>query len=205
MIVFLWVRLSNEFRLKCQLDFTDMIIMRRIPEHKNKTAYFFSAWVIVFLSLFLNNCASPPLQVQPVAVLPDDSPKSSPPTTLEQQLRSEVYKWNGTPHRMGGTDRSGIDCSAFVQRIYKDLFSLQLPRTTAYQVQYGQEINGRDLQTGDLVFFRPSSNGRHVGIYLSGNEFAHASKIRGVTVSSMDEPYWRQIYWTARRVLAENS
>jgi cell wall-associated NlpC family hydrolase len=179
--------------------------MRQGPEYKNRAACYVAAWAIVLLSLFLSNCASPPKQVQPVAVLPDDSPEPLPPITLEQQLRTEVNKWDGTPHRMGGTDRSGIDCSAFVQRIYKDLFAIQLPRTTAYQVQYGQEINGPDLQTGDLVFFRPSQKGRHVGIYLSGREFAHASKIRGVTVSSMDEPYWRQIYWTARRVFPEDS
>jgi cell wall-associated NlpC family hydrolase len=106
---------------------------------------------------------------------------------------------------MGGTDHSGIDCSGFVQRIYKDIFGLQLPRTTAYQVQYGQTISGTELQTGDLVFFRPSKNGRHVGIYLGDSEFAHASKTSGVTVSRIDEPYWQQTYWTARRVLPEDS
>jgi cell wall-associated NlpC family hydrolase len=105
---------------------------------------------------------------------------------------------------MGGTDHSGIDCSGFVQRIYRDLFGLQLPRTTTDQVQYTNKIQSQTLQPGDLVFFRPSQTVRHVGIYLGEGEFAHASKSKGVMVSRMDDPYWREVYWTARRVLSES-
>jgi probable lipoprotein NlpC len=179
--------------------------MRRTPVYKSSIGFYSNAWIIVFLSLFISNCASTPQQFQPAAELPNDGPKPSHASTLEQQLRSEIYKWEGTPHRMGGTDHSGVDCSGFVQRIYRDLFDLQLPRTTADQVQYGQKIHVKTLQTGDLVFFRPSRNVRHVGIYLGGSEFAHASKTNGVTVSRMDGPYWRSTYWTARRVLPESS
>lgn len=177
--------------------------MRRTPECKTGIRFYLTAWIIVFLSLFISNCASPPQRFQPAAGLPNDGPKASHPSALEQQLRSAVHKWVGTPHRMGGTDHSGVDCSGFVQRLFRDLFGLQLPRTTADQVQYGQKI--QILQTGDLVFFRTSRNVRHVGIYLGGGEFAHASKTSGVMVSRMDEQYWRDTYWTARRVLPERS
>jgi len=105
---------------------------------------------------------------------------------------------------LGETGHSGIDCSGFVQRIYRDLFGLQLPRTTADQVQYAKKIPDQRLKAGDLVFFRPSENVRHVGIYLGEGEFAHASKSDGVMVSRMDDPYWRGVYWTSRRVMPEN-
>jgi cell wall-associated NlpC family hydrolase len=96
-----------------------------------------------------------------------------------------------------------VDCSGFVQRIYSDLFGIRLPRTTSDQVRRGQKITNGSLQSGDLVFFKHSRTGRHVGIYLSAGRFAHASKTKGVMISNLDEPYWRKGYWTARRVLPD--
>jgi cell wall-associated NlpC family hydrolase len=58
-----------------------------------------------------------------------------------------------------------------------------------------------ELQAGDLVFFQPSSYPRHVGIYLGGSEFVHASKSKGVTLSRIDETCWGKYYWTARRII----
>ena len=102
---------------------------------------------------------------------------------------------------MGGTNRHGIDCSVCVQRLYRDLFDRQIPLTTALQSKSGRWIGKEQLRTGDLVFFKVPYKGRHVGIYLSEMEFAHASTSRGVTISSLEEVYWRQTYWTARRYL----
>ena len=56
------------------------------------------------------------------------------------------------------------------------------------------------LLPGDLVFFHPPNKIRHVGIYLGRGEFAHASTSTGVTISQMNSTYWRNAYWTARRV-----
>ena len=119
---------------------------------------------------------------------------------VELQIRSEYQRWRGTPHVLGGTTSRGLDCSAFVQRVFDDAFDLRLPRTTEDQVRQGRKISSRDLEPGDLVFFRPSKT-RHVGIYLSGGEFAHVSSSEGVTISRLDLPYWKDAYWTSRRVL----
>ena len=121
--------------------------------------------------------------------------------TVERQLRSEVRQWEGTPHRMGGASRRGMDCSGFVQRLYQDIFDQWIPRSTVLQVQSGQPIDRRQLRTGDLVFFKVPGKGRHVGIYLGQSEFAHASTSRGVIISSLEDRFWRQAYWTARRYL----
>ena len=121
---------------------------------------------------------------------------------IEQKIRSEVLQWQGTPHRMGGTNQRGIDCSGFVQRLYRDLFERQIPRTTALQVQSGRWIDKQQLRTGDLVFFKLPYKGRHVGVYVGKAEFAHASTSHGVTISSLEEVYWRRSYWTARRYLS---
>lgn len=179
--------------------------MRWTPDCAKRTGFNHAAWILILLALLLNNCAATSRQIKPAVAEPAaaaDSAVQHPPT-LEQRLRLEVQKWVGTPHKLGGTDHSGVDCSGFVQRIYRDLFGLKLPRTTADQVKCGIKIQAEPLETGDLVFFLPSGNVRHVGIYLGGGEFAHASKTSGVMVSSMDDPYWRHTYWTSRRVLRE--
>jgi cell wall-associated NlpC family hydrolase len=121
--------------------------------------------------------------------------------SLERQLRETVHPWLGTPYRRGGLTRKGVDCSGLVVRVYEDLFDLPLPRNTKTQVRAGREIGRADLRPGDLVFFKRRSGARHVGIYLGSREFAHSSGGRGVTISSIDTSYWREVYWTARRVL----
>lgn len=104
---------------------------------------------------------------------------------------------------MGGRDRNGIDCSGFVQRVFDDLFSVKLPRTTESLVRTGTTVSSQELRTGDLVFFHPPNKIRHVGIYLSKGEFAHASTTKGVTISKLNTPYWQNAYWTAKRVLPD--
>ena len=79
---------------------------------------------------------------------------------------------------------------------------IDLPRTTGAQVRQGRPIPFNELQAGDLVFFQPPTYPRHVGIYLGGSEFVHASKNKGVTLSKIDAIYWGKYYWTARRILS---
>ncbi|MEJ2154461.1 MAG: NlpC/P60 family protein [Desulfobacteraceae bacterium] len=129
-------------------------------------------------------------------------PKRISRPTVEQRLRAKARQWEGTPHRMGGTQRSGVDCSGFVQRIFDDLFNIKLPRATARQVRTGNAVAIHQLRPGDLVFFHPPDKVRHVGIYLGQGEFVHASTSKGVTISRLNTPYWRNAYWTARRIPA---
>ncbi|HMB89371.1 MAG TPA: NlpC/P60 family protein, partial [Rhodothermales bacterium] len=118
-------------------------------------------------------------------------------------LRAAERIWRGTPYRYGGTTRDGIDCSAFVQVVYGDVFGIDLPRATAQQVHEGEMINHRDLRPGDLVFFKTRPRTRHVGIYLGEGEFAHASTSQGVMISHLSESYWRTRFWTSRRILPD--
>jgi len=127
--------------------------------------------------------------------------RGSEPSAILKQLQAEYDRWQGTPHRLGGRGRSGVDCSGFVKAVYKNVFSMNLPRTTRAQVRLGRPVKKTDLQAGDLVFFKPPSYPRHVGIYLSDSQFAHASKTKGVIISEMTPSYWAKYFWTARRLL----
>ena len=121
-------------------------------------------------------------------------------STLDQ-LRAEIDRWQGTPYSLGGTNGKGIDCSGFAMIIYNDVFAIQIPRTTEQQVKLGKRIEIKNLNTGDLVFFLPETKKMHMGIYLSHGEFAHASVSKGVMVSNINTPYWKNIFLTARRLL----
>lgn len=123
------------------------------------------------------------------------------PSRLTTVLRSEVARWEGTPYRLGGTTRRGIDCSAFMQRLYREALAVELPRSTRTQVREGRRVAKSDLRPGDLVFFRPARKVRHVGVYVGAGEFAHASTSEGVTITPLTNDYWEDVYWTARRVL----
>lgn len=128
--------------------------------------------------------------------------KSSP---LENQASgaaskvNRIYrKWAGTRYRLGGTGHGGIDCSAFVQKTMSGAFNIDLPRSTAEQRHSGRAISKSDLRPGDLVFFRKNN---HVGVYIGGGKFVHASSSKGVTTSSLSESYWARNYTQSRRVM----
>jgi cell wall-associated NlpC family hydrolase len=109
-------------------------------------------------------------------------------------------EWHLTPYKFGGFGPNGIDCSAFVQRAYRDLFRIDLPRTTRALANYGEKIPRSQIRTSDLVFFKTGYNSRHVGIYLKGGDFMHTSSKYGIIISNMDDPYWHKRYWMTRRV-----
>ena len=117
-------------------------------------------------------------------------------------LSEQQYEWAGTPYRIGGQSRNGIDCSGFVQKTFMDRFDIPLPRMTKDQAKYGHFIEKEDIQTGDLVFFKTGRgpNGYHVGIYVKEDKFLHASTKGGVIYSSMNSPYWKKAFWQVRRV-----
>ena len=117
-----------------------------------------------------------------------------------EQLHAYYQAWKGTPYRLGGTGERGLDCSAFVQNIYADLYGRGIPRTTREQAKKGYKILPGELVPGDLIFFKTGWRTRHVGVYLGNNEFVHASTSVGVTRSSLNNNYWRDLFWQARRV-----
>lgn len=119
---------------------------------------------------------------------------------LYSQLLSHYKQWKGAPYKYGGTTKRGVDCSAFVQNAYRNAFKIRIPRTTKLQSQVGQEIGMADLQIGDLIFFKTGYKTRHVGIYLGGGEFMHASTKKGVTISSLDNPYYIKQLWKIQRI-----
>jgi hypothetical protein len=125
-----------------------------------------------------------------------------PQVITNDLLYSFIDEWYGTRYRLGGTDHNGIDCSAFVQRLYARVFNISLFRTAAQQFKLCQSIwNKEDLNEGDLVFFNIRTKRiSHVGIYLMNDYFVHSSSSSGVMISKLTDAYWRKYYAGAGRV-----
>jgi len=120
---------------------------------------------------------------------------------LYDKLNLQYKNWKGVKYKYGGNSKKGIDCSAFVQKTFREKLNIRIPRTTALQSKIGKEINMSELEMGDLIFFKTGYNSRHVGIYLEGGKFMHASTKRGVTISRLDNYYYRNHFWKIKRVL----
>jgi cell wall-associated NlpC family hydrolase len=128
---------------------------------------------------------------------------SSLPSSLSSKILTEAVGYLNTPYKYGGTSENGIDCSAFTQKVFQRSLELQIPRSTREQFQIGEEVTKNDeLSFGDLVFFKTKrrSSPSHVGIYIGENKFMHASRKKGVIVSSLDEKYWTPRFIGARRL-----
>lgn len=109
----------------------------------------------------------------------------------------------GYPYVYGGSSPSGFDCSGFVTYVCKH-FGYSVNRTASAQMDNGTAVSKSQLQPGDLVFFNNGNSSKratHVGIYIGGNQFVHASTPTvGVIVSDMDSAYYGTGFVGARRL-----
>ncbi|HYD20520.1 MAG TPA: NlpC/P60 family protein [Flavipsychrobacter sp.] len=126
-----------------------------------------------------------------------------PTAITNYSLYHFIEDWYGTRYRMGGKDRSGIDCSAFVQKLYEDVFGTPVVRTALEQFNACQRVfNQSELKEGDLVFFRIRGKRiSHVGVYLANDYFVHASASQGVMISNLNEGYWSRFFAGAGKML----
>ena len=108
-------------------------------------------------------------------------------------LLAAAYEFLGIPYRFGGESKKGIDCSAFVQQVFRS-FNIDLPRTAREQFKAGVKVSREELRVGDLFFFHTYARyPSHVGIYMGDGKMIHASsRYRKVSISSVDEPYYRK-------------
>ena len=128
-----------------------------------------------------------------------------PEVITNGRLYRYIDKWLYTPYKWGGVDRNGIDCSAFLQSLLEEVYTIHIPRTSVQQF-FNQRVekfkSAHYLSEGDLVFFRTMDNAivSHVGLYLHNNMFINASSSKGVSIASLEDPYWKKRYVAAGRV-----
>lgn len=123
------------------------------------------------------------------------------PATLNPSLYSVYKEYEGTKYKYGGRNKKGIDCSAFTQILFKEVYGINLERTVARQRKQGKAVKTSEMRTGDLVFFKIKRRVSHVGIYIKNGDFIHASTKIGVSTSNLKNIYWRNKIHSVRRVI----
>lgn len=123
------------------------------------------------------------------------------------QLYRFIDEWYGTEYKWGGEDNTGIDCSAFSQKLYDEVYNVGLRRTSKQQHRESDRFKHiEDAMQGDLVFFRVRRfRISHVGVYLANGYFVHASSSQGVVISNLNDRYWHRRYAGCGRVEKDNS
>lgn len=116
-----------------------------------------------------------------------------------------IDDWYGTPYRLGGTTKTGIDCSAFTQFLFSTVYSLSIPRTAREQYNLTNRISRTQLKEGDLIFFNTRGGVSHVGVYLQNNKFVHASTSGGVMISDIFDEYWARKFVGVGRLKSAES
>jgi len=173
--------------------------------------------LLFFLLSFLISCApcqpvAPPERSNKVKIVPQKTAQKPQTQTSQTSQNTTVITgisewdnvllpWLGTPYLYGGSSKTGTDCSGFVSSVYMEKEGMYLPRTTTEGFNVGNSISRSKLEIGDLVYFKDRGRISHVGIFVGKGNFIHASTSRGVTVTPLDDSYWKPRYAGARRHL----
>ena len=140
---------------------------------------------------------------------PQSTPELQSPG-LVSTLLDKAKTYLGVPYHYGGTTPKGFDCSGFVRFVF-GAFGFGLDRSSYSQANQGDPVDLKQIQPGDLLFFRTRGNQNrvsHVGIYLGQGQFIHAGSWggpgkRGVKIGELDSSYYANRLISARRVLTQ--
>jgi len=121
-------------------------------------------------------------------------------TSQQNAILDEANKWIGIPYCWGGENNNCVDCSGFVKQVFAKI-NIYLPRTAADQYIYSEKVFYDNREIADLVFFKTNNKISHVGIYVGNDEFVHSSSSVGVTVQSLNDNYYKNIFAGYGRIL----
>ena len=118
-----------------------------------------------------------------------------------RKLIETARRFIGVPYLWGGSSPFGIDCSGFMQLVHK-VYNVTLLRDASLQAEDPRAlpVEREKLQSSDLVFFAKSGDISHVGMMIDEKRFIHSRGGYGVIVTPLDDPYFTEIYWGARRM-----
>lgn len=145
--------------------------------------------------------AHPMVHRHPVPIQSEAAPNAALNPFQKQVCRVATSEL-GTPYQWGGTTpEDGFDCSGFSQYVYQQE-GISIPRTA--NEQFHALSPAHHLQKGDLVFFRTHGQAvSHVGIYVGDGNFIHSPRTgQDIREDNLEEPYWKERYAGARRVLS---
>lgn len=165
-----------------------------------RKAVFFTFSFFLFVLIVPQLCAQNEVSMSP-----------SEAAVNRQKLVEYSKQFIGKPYVSGGIGPNSFDCSGLIFTVSREAIGVQLPRTTRALFNFCKDVDDKEREAGDLVFFKTTSSGEvsHVGLYIGSNQFIHAASDgpnTGVIISSLKESYWKSHYYCTRRYLpASNS
>jgi cell wall-associated NlpC family hydrolase len=123
---------------------------------------------------------------------------------LRESIVKTAHDFIGVPYLWGGASaQAGFDCSGLTMTVYQ-LNGLNLPRQSSRQYETGDDVERKNLQKGDLVFFALKSRGKvsHVGLYIGDGKFIHApSSGKNIRVDSLSSTYFSEKFIGGKKYL----
>lgn len=183
--------------------------------------------IFVFLLLIITSCGGSKTTLsskeRSVFVAAADNerrgtPRASEPTINKRTAPSvhiskadkvinTALTFSGVRYKFGGTTAKGMDCSGLLYVSFAE-HDIKLPRTSIHMAEEGKKIKIKDVEKGDLLFFKTQKRAKrinHVGMVVNVEngeiKFIHSSSSRGVTVSSLREGFWNSAFVKATRIL----
>ena len=135
------------------------------------------------------------------AINKKETAKAAAKSTPRGSFESYARQWLGAKYGYAMATKTKTDCSGYVMQVYKGYYGISLDHSASkmYKDSRGKSVSRGSLKEGDLVFFGSLWKIDHVGMYLSGDRFIHASTSKGVMISPMHDKYWSPKYQGARR------
>ncbi|MBO0590666.1 C40 family peptidase [Cellulophaga sp. E16_2] len=156
------------------------------------------------ISIEANKSSTKPSVAKNLPNVYTEKPKNN---TIAESVISSALEFSGTRYKYGGTTKKGMDCSGLLYVAFGNQ-DISIPRTSYIIAEEGKDIRIKDVDKGDLLFFKTSKRSKkinHVGLVVSvdndGIKFIHATTSRGVIVSSLKEGYWNYAFVKATRIL----
>lgn len=164
-----------------------------------RKAVFFTFAFFLFVLIVPQLCAQSAVSMSP-----------SEAAVARQKMVDYSKQFIGKPYVAGGTGPNSFDCSGLIFTVSRESIGVQLPRTTQAIFNFCKDVDDKEREAGDLVFFKTTSSGNisHVGLYIGSNQFIHAASDgpnTGVIISSLKESYWKSHYYCTRRYLPSSN
>jgi cell wall-associated NlpC family hydrolase len=140
-----------------------------------------------------------PKKASPKSTTTTKKTATTQPTDFRTKAISVAKSNKGVKYKWGGTTPKGFDCSGLVSYSFKQA-GVTLPRTAAEMYKKGTAVKA--LAPGDLVFYATSSGKKvtHVAIYIGDGQVIHSTTSAGVSITSMNNSYWKTRYVGSKRI-----
>jgi cell wall-associated NlpC family hydrolase len=151
-------------------------------------------------ALLLSGCASAPA---PTVQAPAFTEHPEAPA-MRAEVTMAALALLDQPYARGGRGpATGFDCSGLVHHVVRQATGRRLSGSAADLARQSRPIAREALQPGDLVFFNTLGAPRsHVGVYVGGGRFVHASNPRtGVRIDQLAQRYWAERFENAQRLI----